>query len=160
MTGPIQGPEREMKARKPVCPYCRKSFEPSPFHPKQAVCLSPACQRRRRNDYHRSRIATDAAYRQQCAESRKLWRESHPDYQKHYRKTHEAYTEQNRAKQRRRNQKRRLALIVKNNLALDVKRLPAQVWMAGPGLDAIVKNNLAIPEVFILHAVGDFMPSP
>lgn len=149
-----------MKPRKPVCPYCRKLFEPSAFHPKQTVCLSPACQRRRRSDYHRERIATDAMYRQQCADSRKSWRESHPDYQRQYRDAHEAYTEQNRAKQRRRNQKRKLALIVKNNLAVDVKRLPAEVWLAGSGLDTIVKNNLAIPEVFVLHAVGDFMTSP
>ena len=149
-----------MKARNPVCPYCGKPFEPSPFHPKQTVCPSPACQRRRRSDCHRSRVATDAGYRQQCADSRKSWREAHPDYQRQYRETHEAYTEQNRVKQRRRNQRRKLALIVKNNLALDVKRLPAEVWVAGPGLDVIVKNNLAIPEVFILHAVGTPNPSP
>jgi hypothetical protein len=105
-----------MKAGNPFCSYCRKPFEPSPFHPKQAVCLSPACQRRWRSDYHRSKMTTDAAYRQQWADSRKAWRESHPDYQRHYRETHEAYTEQNRAKQRRRNQKRKLALIVKNNV--------------------------------------------
>jgi len=148
-----------MKARNPVCPYCRKPFEPSPFHPKQTVCLSPGCQRRRRSDYHRSKIGTDAAYRQQCADSRKSWREDHPDYQRQYRETHQAYTEQNRVKQRRRNQRRKLALIVKNNLALDVKRLPGEVWVAGPGLDVIVKNNLAIPEVFILHAVGTCDPS-
>jgi hypothetical protein len=148
-----------MKARKPVCPYCCQSFEPSPFHPKQTVCLSPACQSRRRRDYHRSKIAADPGYRQQCADSRKKWRESHPNYQKQYRKSHRAYAEQNRAKQRHRNQKRKLALIVKNNLALDVKRLPAEVWMTGPGLDVIVKNNLAIPEVFVLHAVGDFTGS-
>jgi len=149
-----------MKARKPVCPYCDKPFDPSPFHPKQTVCLSVACQRRRRSDYHRTRIVADPGYRQQCADSRKCWRESHPDYQRHYRETHEAYTEQNRAKQRRRNQKRKIALIVKNNLALDVKRLPAEVWVAGPGVDTIVKNNLAFPEVFILHAVGNSNLSP
>jgi len=148
-----------MKASKPVCPHCYKPFEPSRYHPEQTVCLSPACQRRRKSDYHRNKIATDTLYRQQCADSRKSWREGHPDYQRQYRYDHEAYTEQNRAKQRQRNQKRKLALIVKNNLALDVKRLPAEVWMTGPGLDVIVKNNLAIPEVFILHAVGDFTAS-
>jgi hypothetical protein len=148
-----------MKARKPVCPYCCQPFEPSTFHPNQTVCLSPACQRRRKTDYHSSKIAIDAVYSQQCADSRKKWRDSHPDYQKQYRNSHEAYAEQNRAKQRHRNQKRKLALIVKNNLALDVKRLPAEVWMAGPGLGAIVKNNLAIPEVFVLHAVSDFTTS-
>jgi hypothetical protein len=149
-----------MKARKPVCLYCSKPFDPSPFHPKQASCLSPACQRRRRNDYHRSRIAADRDYRQQCVDSRKSWRENHPDYQRHYRMTHEAYAVRNREQQRGRNQKRKLALIVKNNLAIDLKRLPAEVWMTGPGLDMIVKNNLAFPEVFILHAVGDFNLSP
>ncbi len=148
-----------MKSRNPICPYCCKPFEPSPFHPKQTVCPSPACQRRRRSDYHRSRVATDSGYRQQCTDSRKSWRETHPDYQRQYRETHEAYTEQNRVKQRRRNQRRKLALIVKNNLALDVKRLPAEVWVAGPGLDLIVKNNLAIPEVFILHAIATANPS-
>jgi len=148
-----------MKARKPVCPYCDKPFDPSPFHPKQTVCFSAVCQRRRRSEYHRSRIATDAGYHQQCTDSRKSWRENHPDYQRHYRDTHKAYTDRNRVQQRGRNQKRKLSLIVKNNLALDVKRLPAEVWMAGPGLDVIVKNNLAFPEVFILHAVGDFNSS-
>jgi len=149
-----------MKARKPVCPYCGKPFDPSPFHPKQSVCLSPGCQRRRQSEYHRGRIAADPGYRQQCADSRKSWRENHPDYQRQYRDTHETYADRNREQQRGRNQKRRLSLIVKNNLALNVKRLPAEVWMTGPGLDVIVKNNLAIPEVFILHTVGDFIPSP
>ena len=149
-----------MKARKPVCPFCYKPFDPSPFHPKQTICLSVACQHRRRSDYHRNRIATDPGYRQQCVDSRKSWREKHPDYQRHYRDSHEAYADQNREKQRGRNQRRKLTLIVKNNLAVDVKRLSAEVWLAGPGLDLIVKNNLAFPEVFILHAVGDSNPSP
>jgi hypothetical protein len=140
-----------MKARKPVCSYCHESFDPSPFHPQQTVCLSPECQQRRRRDYHRHKIAADPDYRQTCAESRKKWRESNPDYQSRYRAGHEAYCQQNRQKQRVRNQKRRLSLIVKNNLAVDLKRLPAEVWMTGPGLDEIVKNNLAISQVLIFQ---------
>ncbi len=143
-----------MKVRKPVCPYCHKPFDPSPFHPKQAVCLSPECQRRRRGDYHRNKIATDSDYGQACADSRKKWRDNHPGYQRRYRSMHEEYCEQNRQKQQGRNQKRKLSLIVKNNLAIDVKRLPAEVWMTGPGLDGIVKNNLAISQVLILQTVG------
>jgi len=46
-------------------------------------------------------------------------------------------------------------LIVKNNLAIDVKRLPAEVWMTGPGLDVIVKNNLAISQVVIFQTFGE-----
>jgi hypothetical protein len=144
-----------MNARKPVCPYCHCSFDPSPFHPEQTVCTAAACQRRRRSDYHRNRTAADADYRLACLESRRKWRENHPDYQAGYRSKHEAYVEQNRQKQRRRNQKRKLSLIVKNNLAIDVKRLPTEVWMTGPGLDVIVKNNLAISQVVIFQTLGE-----
>jgi hypothetical protein len=143
-----------MNARKSVCFYCHKPFDPSPFHPKQTVCLSLEYQRRRRSDYHRKKIATDSEYRQSCIDSQKKWRESNPDYQRRYRSGHEAYCKQNRQKQLVRNQKRKLSMIVKNNLAIDVKRLPAKVWMAGPGLDGIVKNNLAISQVLIMQTVG------
>ena len=142
-----------MNARKPICPYCHKPFDPSSFHPKQRVCLSPECQRKRRRDYHRNRIAADAEYLQVCADSRRKWRENNPGYQQRYRMQHEDYCAQNRRKQQDRNRKRQLAVIVKNNLAIDVKRLPAEVWMTGPGLDEIVKNNLAISQVLILQTV-------
>ena len=143
-----------MKARKPVCPYCHKPFDPSPFHPKQGVCFSPKCQRYRRSNYHRNKTTADSDYRQVCADSRKKWRENNPGYQRRYRSEHEVYCEQNRQKQQGRNQKRKLSMIVKNNLAIDLKRLPAEVWMTGPGLDGIVRNNLAISQVFIFQTVG------
>lgn len=154
MTGPIQARSLQMKARKPVCPYCHELFDPSPFHPKQKICLSPECQRRRRTDYHRQKVTTDSEYRQACADSRKKWREGNPEYQSHYRARNEDYCQRNRQKQRVRNQKRRLSLIVKNNLAIDLKRLPAEVWIMGPGLDEIVKNNLAISQVLIFQTDG------
>lgn len=144
-----------MIARKPVCTYCHKAFNPSPFHPKQTACGSPECQRRRRSDSHRKRIATDSDYRQACIESRKKWRDNHPGYQRSYRSKHEAYVERNRQKQQQRNQKRQLALIVKNNLAIDLKRLSARVWLTGPGLEVIVKNNLAISQVMIFQTLGE-----
>jgi hypothetical protein len=37
-----------------VCRYCQRSFQPSKFQPAQAACSDPVCQRRRRNDYHRT----------------------------------------------------------------------------------------------------------
>lgn len=144
-----------MKARKPVCTYCSEPFDPSPFHPNQKVCLSPECQRRRRTDYHRRKIASDSEYRQSCAESRKKWRGNNPNYQSCYRTRNEDYCQRNRQKQRVRNQKRRLSLIVKNNLAIDLKRFPAEVWVTGPGLGEIVKNNLAISKVLIFQTDGD-----
>jgi hypothetical protein len=144
-----------MKARKPVCPHCNEPFDPSPFHPNQKICPSPECQRRRRTDYHRQKIVIDSDYRQACTESRKKWRDRNPEYQSRYRNRNEDYCHRNRQKQRVRNQKRRLSLIVKNNLAIDLKRLPAEVWMTGPGLGEIVKNNLAISKVLIFQTDGE-----
>jgi hypothetical protein len=143
-----------MIAKKPICAYCHNAFNPSPLHPKQTVCTSPECQRCRRSDSHSKRIATDPDYRQACLESRKKWRDNHPGYQRSYRSKHQAYVEENRRKQKQRNQKRQLALIVKNNSAIDLKRLPARVWMTGPGLEMIVKNNLAISQVMIFQTLG------
>jgi len=144
-----------MKSRKPICRYCHHPFHPSLFHPQQTVCLSSACQCRRRGDYHRHKIATDVDYRQSCTDSQRKWRDNHPEYQRHYRSQHEAYCRLNRQKQLTRNHKRKLSRIVKNNLAIDVKQISAEVWMSGPGWGEIVKNNSAVPQVLLFHAVRE-----
>jgi len=133
------------------CRYCKKPFIQSRYHPKQEVCLSEECQRRRKRDYHSKKLADDAVYRQTCTNSRKNWRENNPDYQRQYREKHQSSCERNRRKQRTRNLKRQMSVIVKNNLAIDAKRSFAEVWMTGTGLSDIEKNNLAIPQVLILH---------
>jgi len=138
--------------RKIICRYCKKPFIRSPYHPKQEVCQSAECQRRRKREYHRKKIADDAVYRQTCANSRKNWRDNNPDYQREYRRNNEAASERNRVKQRERNRKRRLSVIVKNHLAIDVTRSFTEVWTIGHGLSEVVKNNLAISQVMILQA--------
>jgi hypothetical protein len=140
-----------MSKKKINCRYCKKLFRPSPYHPRQEVCFSEECQCRRKREYHRNKLKEDPEYRQICADSRKVWREKNPDYQRQYRAGHQAGNEQNRQKQRVRNLRRKLSVIVKNNLAIDVTRSFTEVWMIGPSMDAIVKNNLAISQVMILQ---------
>jgi len=55
-------------------------FRPSRYHPDQAVGSSADCQRRRRTDYHRKKLIKDPAYREQCLDSQKKWREKNPHY--------------------------------------------------------------------------------
>ena len=105
-----------MKDRR--CPYCRQVFWPDPYHPQQLVCSQATCQRQRRRDYHRQKIASDPVYQQVCVESPRKWREAHPDYWKKYRQDHPGQVEQNRRQQRLRDQKRRLANLANNNLAI------------------------------------------
>ncbi len=137
-----------------TCPYCNQPFVPSPFRPQQRICSSVECQRRRRTDYHRQKRRTDPDYRQDCLDSQKKWRTAHPDYPAHYRKSHPESVERNRQAQRRRDQKRRMVDLVKNNLALDVKRVPGEVWLMGPELEDLAKNNLAFSQVLIFQTVG------
>jgi hypothetical protein len=42
--------------------------------------------------------------------------------------------------------------LVKNNLALDLKSIDADVWLVGPDLGDLVKNNLAISELMIYQS--------
>jgi hypothetical protein len=138
------------------CPYCQGSFLPSVYRPQQNVCGRPECQRRRRTDYHRKKLATDPEYHQVALESQKQWRDEHPDYQKQRRRQNPQLVEANRQRQRQRDQKRRLGrlLLDKNNLALDLKRSVSEVWLLGPKLRDLDKNNLASAQVLILPSLS------
>jgi hypothetical protein len=41
----------------------------------------------------------------------------------------------------------RLRQLVKNNLALNLRDSPAEVWLLGPTADDLVKNNLALIKI-------------
>jgi len=97
---------------------------------------------------------SDPEYRQVCRESQQKWRARNPEYQRLYRLAHPDYLEANRRGQERRDRKRRMNDLVKNNLALDLKALSADVWLVGPELEHLVKNNLAISEVMIFQSVA------
>jgi hypothetical protein len=135
------------------CRFCQQSFEPSKFRPDQSACRQPDCQRRRRGEYHRRKVGTDPEYAEIVRDSRRKWREAHPDYQKTYRQSHQAAVARNRQLQGRRDSQRRLQFLVKNNLALDLKRCTAEAWLIGPGAGDLVKNNLAPCQMFIFQPV-------
>ncbi len=90
-------------------------------------------------------------YRQVAQESQKKWRDAHPDYLRQYRAEHAAAVTRNRQRQRVRDQRPRLAFLEKNNLALDLKRSLAKVWLVGPGVTGLEKNNLASLQLLIFQ---------
>lgn len=67
-----------------TCAYCLQRFLPSHFHPEQTACTSADCQRRRRADYHKRKLATDPVYLEQCRHSQRKWLEENPGYMKAY----------------------------------------------------------------------------
>jgi hypothetical protein len=86
--------------------------------------------------------------------SQQKWNQAHPEYWKQYRRQHHASVECNRKKQRQRDQKRRLLNLAKNNLALDLKHGAGEVWLLGPGMKDLAKNNLAQAKVFIYQPLA------
>ena len=135
------------------CPYCQDSFLPCVYRPQQTVCSKPACQRQRRQDYHRKKLATDPVYRQSVRESQKQWWEEHPEYQKHHREKNPQQVENNRKRQRQRDQRRRLGNLVRNNLAVDLKRSVSEIWLLGSKLGDLDRNILASTQVLIFPSV-------
>jgi hypothetical protein len=143
-----------MTAESRRCPFCGNNFFASIFHPHQRVCSDPRCQKCRRTEYHHRKYHDDAEYRLVCRESDQKWRSRNPDYQHGYRQEHPAYVEQNRHGQKRRDRRRRAHDLVKNNLALDLKSVSADVWLVGCEVEGLVKNNLAISEVMIFQTIA------
>ena len=143
-----------------TCRFCRQSFEPSKFHPEQGVCGRPECKKQRRAECHRQRIASDPEYAEVVRDSRRKWRQSHCDYQQRYRQSHPAAVERNRQLQQGRDARRRAQFLVKNNLALDLKRCSAAAWLVGPAVENLVKNNLACCQMFIFQPLTSAATAP
>ena len=124
------------------------------------MCGRPECQKQRRAEYHRDRIAADPEYAEGVRDSRRKWRQSHADYQRRYRQSHPAAVERNRQMQHRRDARRRAQFLVKNNLALDLKRCSAEAWLIGPAARDLVKNNLASCQMFIFQPLATTTIAP
>jgi hypothetical protein len=135
------------------CRYCERVFQPLKFQPGQSVCSESDCQRRRRSDGHRRKIASDPEYRQVCQHSSRKWRTRNPEYWRRRRESNPAIVERNRQQQRVRDQKRRLRDLANNNSAFDLKRSAAQVWLVGVGLEHLANNNPAPAQVWVLEAL-------
>jgi len=136
------------------CRYCQKLFQPSKYQPRQMVCGDPACQRKRRTEYHRQKIATDPEYREVCRDSPRKWRVRHPDYWKRYRSDHPAVVARNRQQQQFRDRRRRLRHLANNTSALDLKHSAAQVWLVGAGTAYLANNNSVPSQVWVIEALA------
>jgi hypothetical protein len=142
------------------CPYCLQPFEPSKCHPGQVVCSRAECQRQRRTDYRRRRLAADPAYAEKCRQSARQWRKQHPGYWDEYRQAHPLSTARNRDQQQARDRKQHLVNLANNTLASDLKPCPATIWLLGAELHGLANNTLATAQLWILEAHPRRPPAP
>jgi len=135
-----------------LCFCCNRRFQPSRYRPDQRVCSSSDCQRRRRTDYHRKKLAEDPIYREQCRDSRRKWRERNPRYMRDYRARRHArgHPSANSALLR---ELRRLFKSVRNNVVLDLKSIDGSAWLVYPAGFGGKGNILASAKIIVLQGV-------
>lgn len=133
------------------CLFCQQPFAPSRFHPEQTACSDKKCQRQRRHQNRKRKLAQDSEYRQVCRDSARKWRANHPGYWNGYRAVRPESVERNRVQQQQRDLRRRLSNLANNNSALDLKSSAAGVWLLGPAAVDLANNNLASTQVVILQ---------
>jgi hypothetical protein len=131
------------------CPFCRETFAPSRYHPDQAVCGAPDCQRLRRAAYHRAKLQNDPLYRAQCRDSQKQWREQNPNYMRAYRQSQPARGPAAQPGPEQRNDLVSLLERVKNNVAVDLSACTATVLFVGR--KHRVKNILASVQLILIE---------
>ena len=85
------------------CKHCGRSFILTSRHPNQKYCSQKECQRTRKNNWQRRKLAKDEDYRINQAECWAKWASQHPGYWKRYREKHSAYVQRNKETQRERN---------------------------------------------------------
>jgi superfamily II DNA helicase RecQ len=145
------------------CRYCQKAFQTSKFRPLQTVCSEAVCQRQRRTDYHRERIAADPEYRDVCRDSPRKWRARNPGYWSRYRAEHPDAVARNREQQKLRDRKERLRNLANNTLARDLKHSAAEIWLVGAETEQLANNNAARSQVWVIEALAPCrspMPPP
>ena len=95
------------------CLCCKRGFIPRPAVRDQRYCSDPECQKTRKREWQKEKLANDSDYRANQAEAQKQWRGRNKDYWKRYREKNPAYTERNRRAQKVRNRRRYGAKIAK-----------------------------------------------
>jgi hypothetical protein len=104
---------------------CKNCGARKPANPRlkgnQNYCRESKCQRARKADWQRNKLAKDAEYRDQQKENLEQWRKKKPadQYQRHYREQHPEYVRRNREQQRIRNRKHRTTVSEKKIVKMD-----------------------------------------
>lgn len=96
-----------MKNKSFRCAHCRRKYPVRRVDRVPKYCNRPECQRVRKREWMRKKMAEDQSYRHEQELAKKLWRENNSDYWKRYRQSNPEYCQKNREKQKERNLRRK-----------------------------------------------------
>lgn len=138
------------------CPICGRQFVPRPQVQHQQICSGPACQRERKRRWQQAKRQTDPTYKAGQKGHAKSWAEQNPDYWREYRTSNPDYVERNRAQQKFRNAKRRVAPIAKMDVSRPESLVPSGIYRLTP-VDAskIAKMDAWIVEINLISCGSD-----
>ena len=95
------------------CAHGRCRLLPDPRVKHQRCCSAKPCQRARKAQWQRIKLATDPDYQANQRDSQRSWQQPHPKYWQQYRHQHAAYRARNRLLQQHRDRKRRAQPLAK-----------------------------------------------
>jgi hypothetical protein len=137
-----------------TCLCCTRRLVAHPAVANQRYCSDPECQKARKRNWQKEKLARDPDYRANQAEAQREWCSRNRGYWREYRSRNPSYTETNRVRQRERNRHRRAgAGIAKMD---ELKEKPAirsgryrLIPLGDPGIakmDALIVEIGVIPE--------------
>jgi hypothetical protein len=116
------------------CVHCQCFFVPNPRAKTQRFCANTACQRARKAQWQRAKMATDPDYRANQRDCQQRWAAQHPQYWRQYRQQHAAYCERNRLLQQHRDGKRRARALAKMDVRAPVTFIQPGIYHLIPAL--------------------------
>lgn len=125
------------------CAHCRCHFLPDPRVKTQRFCSNKACQRARKAQWQRDKLATDPDYRANQRDCQQSWQHQHPHYWRQYRQQRADYRERHRLLQQHRDHKRRTRPLAKMDVLEPVTFIQPGIYHLIP----VVGPQLAKMEV-------------
>jgi len=136
---------------------CGELFTPCPQVAHQEYCSKKECQRARKREWNRKKLAQDADYREARKDAQNRWLEKNPGYWKQYRARRKDYAQSNQKKQRERNRKRQLVNLCGRIAKTDESSAKKVVLTGRYRLvpirgDTIAKTDESIVEIVAISA--------
>lgn len=120
--------------RKSQCAHCRRRFVPHPRVKTQRFCANKACQRARKAQWQREKMATDPDDQANQRDAQQAWQHRPPGYWRQYRLRRAAYRERNRLLQTHRDHKRRATPLAKMDASASVTFVKPGVYHLIPAV--------------------------
>jgi hypothetical protein len=133
------------------CAHCHRPFLPDPRVKTQRFCTNKACQRARKAQWQRDKLATDPDYQANQRDSQRTWQSQHPQYWRQYRQTHAAYRERNRLLQQHRDRTRRRRPLAKMDVLEPVTFIQPGIYHLIPAIgSALAKMDVLSQKCHVI----------